>query len=88
MHRAAYLANEKVTGMSYLITPADEGKPNWKLWFAAALSIGRSLGHDHARYKSVAFDAFDAAELINPDPSIIASGWLTTAGYLDQQPRL
>jgi hypothetical protein len=58
MHRAAYLADEKIAGMSYLITPADEGKPDWKLWFAAALSIGRSLGHDHARYKSIAFDTF------------------------------
>jgi hypothetical protein len=88
MHRAAYLADSKVADVSYLISPADKGSPDWNLWFAAALSIGRSLGHERARYKSIAFNAFDAAELSEPDPSIIASQWLVRAGYTDQQPCL
>jgi hypothetical protein len=88
MHRAAHLADDKVAEMSYLITPADKGTHSWNLHFAAALSIGRSLGHERARYKSVAFDVFDAAELSEPDPSTIASRWLARAGCADQQPQL
>ncbi|SDS18984.1 hypothetical protein [Bradyrhizobium canariense] len=88
MHRAAHLADEKVAEISYLISPADEGTPDWNLYFAAALSIGRTLGHERARYKSVAFDAFDAAELSEPDPSVIASQWLIRAGLPHRQPHL
>lgn len=88
MHRAAYLADEKIAEMSYLIgPPADKGNPDWNLYWAASLSIGRSLGHERARYKSVAFDAFDAAELSEFDPSVIATQWLTRAGYIHHQPR-
>jgi hypothetical protein len=91
MHRAAYLADEKVAEMSHLPTAGAEGTSDWKLLAAAALSIGRSLGHEQARYKSVAFDAFDAfdaAELSEPDPSVIASQWLVRAGYSDHRPQL
>jgi hypothetical protein len=75
--------------MSNLITPADNGSPDWNLYFAAALSIGRqSLGQKNARYKSVALEAFDAAELTNSDPRVIARLWLDNGGYTSQQPRL
>jgi hypothetical protein len=43
MHRAGYLADDKLANMSYLIGPADEGKPDWALWWAARLAIGRAL---------------------------------------------
>lgn len=86
MHRAAHLADDKVAEMSYLIAPTDQGKPDWNLYLASALSIGRSLGHLRARYRSVAFDQFDAAELSEPDPSRTASRWLERAGLTDQQP--
>jgi hypothetical protein len=85
MHRDAHLANEKVAEMSHLMTQAD---PDQKLYLAAALSISRSLGHERAHYRSVAFDAFDAAELSDPDPHIIARRWLDKAGLTDQQPQL
>lgn len=87
MHRAAYLAEEKVAEMSYLIKATDKGEPDWNLWWAAALSIARSLGHEGARYKSVAFDAFDAAELVDAEPEAVARRWLASAGYSDQHPR-
>jgi hypothetical protein len=88
MHRAAYLADERVAEMSHLPTAGAEGTSDWKLLAAAALSIGRSLGPEQARYKSVAFDAFDAAELSEPDPSVIARQWLIRAGYSDHRPQL
>jgi hypothetical protein len=81
MHRAAHLADEKLDWMSNLPTAANEDTPDWKLLAAAALSIGKSRGHEQARYKSVAFDAFDVTELSEPDPSVIASQWLVMAGY-------
>jgi hypothetical protein len=86
MHRAANLAIEKVGQMSHL-APTDEGNPDWKLCAAAVFSFGISLGQTHARYKSLALDAFDAAELSQSDPSVIASQWLANAGYTDE-PRL
>jgi len=88
MHRAAHLADDKVAEMSYLIGPSDEDTPDWNLYFAAALSIGRSLGHLRARYKSVAFDQFYTAELSEPDPIRTATRWLERAGLPDQQPIL
>jgi hypothetical protein len=87
MHRAAHLADEKIAEMSYLVSPVGRGSSDCNLYFAASLSIGRSLGHERARYKSVAFGLFDAAQLAEPDPSIIASKWLIEAGYADRQPR-
>ena len=88
MHRAAYLADSTLAAMSHLITPADEGTPDWNLVTAVAFSIGSSLGHEQARYKSVAFDSFDAAELSEPDPSVTAMQWLARAGYSDHRPQL
>lgn len=87
LHRAAFLADEKVAEMSYLIGPADQGKPDWNLWWSCALAVGRSLGHEGARYKSVAFSAFNAdRDLEGADPSVTAKRWLTNAGYADADP--
>jgi hypothetical protein len=81
MHRAAHLADEKVAEMSYLVASTDEGAPDWNLYFASALAICRSLGHERARYKSVAFDSFEATtELSGTDPSVTAGRWLIRAG--------
>lgn len=89
MHRAAFLAEEKIAEMSYLIGPEDKGKPDHSLWFACALSVGRLLGHERARYKSIAFRAFDAdTDLAGADPSVTAKRWLVNAGYADDDPRL
>lgn len=74
---------------AYLIGPGDQGKPDHSLWFACALSVGRSLGHERARYKSVAFSAFNAdADLAGADPSVTAKRWLTNAGFADADPTL
>jgi hypothetical protein len=86
MHRASYLANEKLAEMSHLA--GDEGTPDWKLCTAAVLSIGPSLGRARSRYKSVALAFFDAAELANTEPDVIASLWLNNAGYTNQEPHL
>jgi hypothetical protein len=32
MHRAAYLVAERISGMSYLLTKNDEGKPDWHMY--------------------------------------------------------
>jgi hypothetical protein len=88
MHRAAHLADEKVAEISYLVNPPDEGTPDWKIYWAAALSIGRSLGHQRARYKCLAIDSFDAAQLAESNPRDIAQRWLTAAGYTEAQPML
>jgi hypothetical protein len=88
MHRAAHLADDKVAEMSWLVSPHDQGKPDWRLYFASALSIGRSLGHLRARYKSVAFDQFASNALSDADPSRTASQWLERAGLTDQRPML
>jgi hypothetical protein len=55
---------------------------------ATALSMGISLGRARTRYKSLALDAIDAAQLTNSDPSAIASLWLERAGYTGQLPHL
>jgi hypothetical protein len=89
IHRAAHLANEKIIEMSHLTSPGDpEGTaPDFRLCAAAVLSIGRSLGHERARYKSVAFDSFDAATELSLEPDITANHWLVRAGYPDSQPQ-
>lgn len=82
MYRAAVLADEKIAEMSYLVSRADEGKPDWNLYFACALSVARSLGRDRARYNSVAFMTFDArSDLAGADPSVIAKRWLINSGH-------
>jgi hypothetical protein len=87
MHRAAHLADDKVREMSHM-APTDEGDPDWKLCAAAALSMAISLGRARTRYKSLALDAFDAAQLTSSDPIAIASLWLERAGYTGQLPQL
>ena len=85
-HRAAHLADDKVREMSR-IAPTDEGDPDWHLCAATALSMGISLGRAQTRYKSLALDAFDAAQLTGSAPSAIAILWLESAGYTGEQPR-
>jgi hypothetical protein len=87
MHRAAHLADDKVREMSR-IAPTNVGESDWNLGAATALSMGISLGRAQTRYKSLALDAFDAAQLTNSDPSAIASIWLERAGYTGQLPQL
>jgi hypothetical protein len=55
---------------------------------ATALSMCISLGRAQTRYKSLALDAFDAAQLTGSDPIAIASLWLENAGYTGQLPHL
>src|ERR1700721_1840535 len=86
-HRAAPLPDGKVREMSR-IAPTDEGNPDLNLSAAAALSMGISLGRAQTRYKSLALDAFDAAQPAGSHPSAIASLWLENAGYAGQQPQL
>jgi hypothetical protein len=87
MHRAAYLAVEKVVGMSQ--TLADQGTPDRNLYAAVAGSIDASHGQGRARYKSLALDAFDAKELSVYEPSVIAARWLSRAGYSEaDEPQL
>jgi hypothetical protein len=50
--------------------------------------MGISLGRARTRYKSLALDAFDAAQLTNSDPMALANFWLENAGYTDQHPQL
>jgi hypothetical protein len=86
MHRAANLACENFTDMSHLAV--DQGTPDWKLFKATDLSVHPSLGQTNARYKSIALEAFDSAELANTEPDVIASKWLNNAGYANQGPHL
>jgi hypothetical protein len=86
-HGAAHLADDKVREMPR-IASTDEGDPDWKLCAATALSMGISLGRARTRYKSLALDAFDAAQLTNSDPIALANFWLENAGYTDQHPQL
>jgi hypothetical protein len=78
VHRTAYLANESLAEMSNMAT--DEGTPDWKLFRATILSFKPSLGQTHARYKTVALEAFDAGALTNTEPDAIATLWLHNAG--------
>jgi hypothetical protein len=86
-HCAAHLADDKVREMSR-IAPTDEGDPDWHLCAATALSMGISLGRARTRYKSLALDAFDAAQLTGSAPGAIAILWLESAGYTGQHPHL
>jgi len=81
MRRDAYLADENVEMMACLAASANDGTPDWKLANAVVL-LWKSQGHAQARYKSIAFDAFDGvAQLIDSDPRVIASRWLANSGY-------
>jgi hypothetical protein len=81
MRRDAYLADENIERMAHLAASADEGTPDWKL-AAAVVLLWKSQGHTRARYKSIAFAAFDGvAQLIDSDPRVIANRWLANSGY-------
>ncbi len=83
MYRAAYLAAEKICAMSYLLTPNDEGTPDWNLYWALRLAVQHQPNHTQARCKVAAFEAFDADNEIIGEPLQIARRWLQQSGYSD-----
>jgi hypothetical protein len=83
MHRAAYLAADKITSMSYLLTDDDEGKPDWNMYLALRFAIRHQPNHTQARCKVAAFRAFDADTELKGDPVEIARRWSLAAGYSD-----
>jgi hypothetical protein len=83
MHRAAFLAAEKIAGMSYLITKDDEGKPDWNMYWALRLAVQHQPKHTQARCKIAAFEAFNADAELKGDPMEIARRWSQAAGYSD-----
>jgi hypothetical protein len=86
MHRAAFLAAEKIAGMSYLVSTGDEGKPDWKMYWALRLAVRYQPNHTQARCKVAAFKAFDADAELQGDPMEIARRWSQAAGYSDLEP--
>jgi hypothetical protein len=75
MKRAAFLADEKISEMSWLIGEEDKGKPDWILW--RSLRLASAYPAD-----ATAFEEFDAnQELQSNDPLKIANHWLVKAGY-------
>lgn len=83
MHRAAFLAAERIAALSYLVKPEDEGKPDWILYFAAMLAARHQPDHTRGRYSALAFTSFDAKTEIDGDPAIIAIRWLRNAGLAE-----
>jgi hypothetical protein len=83
MHRAGFLAAEMIASMSYLLTNADEGTPDWNLYWALRLAVRHQPHHERARCKAAAFDAFIADEELKGEPPEIATRWLHQAGYTD-----
>jgi len=76
MYRAAYLAAEKISAISYLLTAADEGTPGSKLYVSLAIAVGHQPNHDRARCGVAAFDSFDADSELAGDPAEIVQRWL------------
>jgi hypothetical protein len=84
MHRAAYLGADKIAQLSYLITAADEGRPDWVLYLALFLAVAYQPNHTLGRYKAAAFSAFDADLELADNPEAIAMRWLGSAGLAGQ----
>ena len=83
MHRAAYLAAERISAMSYLLTNDDEGKPDWNMYWALRLAVRHQPNHAQARCKVAAFEAFEADAELQGDPLDIARRWSAAVGYND-----
>lgn len=83
MHRAGFLAAEKMAAMSYLLTPDDEGTPNWNLYGALRLAVRHHPHHETGRFKAAAFQSFDADSELQGEIKEIAVRWLRQAGYND-----
>lgn len=75
MHRAAFLAAEKIAEMSYLISPDNEGKPDWNMYWALLVAVRHLMNQTHMRCKAAAFKAFDADAELSGDPVEIARRW-------------
>ena len=73
MNRAAFLADQKLAEMSYLISNEDEGKPDHKLYFALRMVIPFQVS---AKWETVAFISFDGESEMDGEPSEIATRWL------------
>jgi hypothetical protein len=82
MHRAAYLAAEKMVEMSYLVTN-DRTKPDWNLWLALWLALAYQPNHERTRCKAAAFNEFSAETDLQGSAEEIAVRWLTRSGYSD-----
>lgn len=76
MNRAAFLANQKLAEMSYLISNQDEGKPDYKLHFALRMIVpSQEIG----KWETVAFTSFDGETEMDGEPSEIAARWLQSS---------
>ena len=80
MHRAGHLAADTLARMSYLIKPNDEGKPDWKLYFALRALRGAVVGPPQPRWGAAAFEAFDANRELEGKFDEIAERWLRQVG--------
>src|ERR1700730_19306770 len=78
MHRAEYLADSAIAEMSFLISDADRGAPDWKLWHALRDAVRRQ---PQMRCKAAAFEAFDSERELEGELDQIAGRWLRAAGY-------
>ena len=79
MHRAGFLADEKLARMSYLIGPDDKDTPDYKLCLALRCAI--PVGSD-SRWRAAAFDAFNAGVELEANVAQIAQQWLRNAKYI------
>jgi hypothetical protein len=81
MYRAAYLAAEQMSAMSFLISDSDTGKPDWVFWMALRLALADQPRHERARCNAGAFDSFDAELELQEAPDRMALRWLERGGY-------
>ncbi|MCZ6592412.1 MAG: hypothetical protein O7B98_14910 [Alphaproteobacteria bacterium] len=83
MYQAGFLAAEKISEMSYLISPENKGSPDSNLYFALRYAVAHQPSHERARFKAAAFNTFDASKELDSEPGEIARRWLSRAGYPD-----
>jgi hypothetical protein len=83
MHRAAYLAANKMAEKSHLVTN-DRTNPAWNLWLALWLALAYQPYHDRALCNAAAFEGFIVdTELQQASAEDAAVRWLNKAGYTD-----
>jgi hypothetical protein len=71
------------SGMSYLVTNDDEGKPDWNMYWALRIAVRHQPDHTQARCKVAAFEAFETDAELQGDTLEIARRWSAAAGYND-----